>query len=56
MHLQLGSSVLGGIALLFILPIYYFWRKGPQLRRRSRFARQVEEERENRVILEDGSA
>ena len=52
-HLSYASTLLGALALLFTIPVYVFYWYGPQIRARSRFACQLEEEtRVNRELLE----
>ncbi|KAI9726624.1 MAG: hypothetical protein M1828_000991 [Chrysothrix sp. TS-e1954] len=41
-HLQWASTLLGVLALLMALPIYIFYWKGPQIRKKSKFAQTLE--------------
>lgn len=43
-----ASCLLGAIAMILIVPIYFFWKKGEWVRNKSRFAREVEQERQKR--------
>jgi len=38
LHLQWGSTILGGISVLVVIPVYVFYVFGPQIRKRSKFA------------------
>jgi len=50
--LSYASTLLGGLSLLFTVPIYVFYWYGPQIRVRSRFACQLEEKRLHVDLLE----
>lgn len=39
------SVILAGVALLLCPPLYYFYRNGPKIRAKSKFASEIEEER-----------
>ncbi|CAK96557.1 transporter mfs1 [Aspergillus awamori] len=45
-HLAWGSTLLGCIAALVAIPIYIFYWKGPEIRRRSKFAQTLAADRE----------
>ena len=44
-HLQWASTLLGGLALVMVIPIYIFYWKGPQIREKSRFAQTLATDR-----------
>lgn len=52
-HLQWGSTVLGGIAVVVALPIYVFYWKGPQIRARSKFAQTLAADKKARNVVSD---
>ncbi|TID19704.1 putative trans-sulfuration enzyme [Venturia nashicola] len=43
-----ASCLLGAIAAILIVPIYFFWKKGEWVRNKSPFAKEVEEERKQK--------
>lgn len=47
-HLQWASTILGCLALLVAIPIYVFYWKGPEIRRKSKFAQTLAADRELR--------
>lgn len=47
-HLQWASTILGCLALLVTIPIYVFYWKGPEIRRKSKFAQTLAADREIR--------
>ena len=54
-----ASTILGILAIFITSPVYYFYKKGPQIRMRSKFAQQVARDREKqlkkRQSMADGS-
>lgn len=44
-----ASTILGILAIFITAPVYYFYKKGPQIRMRSKFAQQVAKDRENQL-------
>lgn len=58
--LENASTVLACIAFVVTTPIYFFYRKGPAIRERSKFASQIMEDtkrkREEREAKEAGTA
>ncbi|KAJ5966272.1 Major facilitator superfamily domain general substrate transporter [Penicillium waksmanii] len=45
-HLQWASTILGCIGFLVLIPIYVFYWKGPEIRKKSKFAQQLAADRE----------
>lgn len=52
-HLQWASTLLGGLAILVAIPIYVFYWKGPEIRRRSKFAQTLAADRALRGEVSD---
>ncbi|KAK7996017.1 MFS general substrate transporter [Apiospora marii] len=48
-HLVYPSTILACMGVLFIIPIYVFYWKGPQIRLRSKFAQELEKARQERL-------
>lgn len=48
-HLQWASTILGCLGFLVLIPIYVFYWKGPEIRKRSKFAQQLAADREGAV-------
>jgi hypothetical protein len=44
-HLQWASTLLGCVGFLVLIPIYVFYWKGPAIRKRSKFAQELEADR-----------
>lgn len=44
-HLQWASTLLGCVGFLVLIPIYVFYWKGPEIRKKSRFAQELEADR-----------
>ena len=51
-----ASTILAIIAIFVTSPIYYFYRKGPDIRSRSKFAQQVMQERKKQHERRKSSA
>ncbi|KAJ6092833.1 Major facilitator superfamily domain general substrate transporter [Penicillium sp. IBT 16267x] len=45
-HLQWASTLLGCVGFLVLIPIYVFYWKGPEIRKKSRFAQELAADRE----------
>lgn len=43
--LEWASTILGIIAIFVVLPLYYFYRNGPAIREKSKFAKEIAENR-----------
>lgn len=43
------STILACMGVIFIIPIYVFYWKGPQIRLRSKFAQELERSRQERL-------
>lgn len=52
---EYASTILACVSLLVTIPIYFFYRKGPEIRARSPFARKVMEETRQRKLLREAS-
>lgn len=52
---EYASTILACVSLVVTIPIYFFYRKGPQIRARSPFAKKVMEETRQRKILREAS-
>ncbi|KAK8857233.1 MFS general substrate transporter [Apiospora arundinis] len=48
-HLVYPSTILACMGVIFIIPIYIFYWKGPQIRLRSKFAQELEKSRQERL-------
>ncbi|KAJ4340164.1 hypothetical protein N0V87_002785 [Didymella glomerata] len=48
---QNATFLLFGLAILLIIPVYWIYKKGPWLRARSKYAAQVEEERQKNLQI-----
>ncbi|KAK7966283.1 MFS transporter [Apiospora aurea] len=48
-HLIYPSTILACMGVIFIIPIYVFYWKGPQIRLRSKFAQELERSRQERL-------
>ncbi|KAK8136115.1 MFS general substrate transporter [Apiospora sp. TS-2023a] len=48
-HLVYPSTILACMGVVFIIPIYVFYWKGPQIRLRSKFAQELERSRQERL-------
>ncbi|KAK8066808.1 MFS multidrug transporter [Apiospora hydei] len=48
-HLVYPSTILACMGVIFIIPIYVFYWKGPQIRLRSKFAQELERSRQERL-------
>jgi hypothetical protein len=44
--LEYATTILACISVVVTIPIYFFYKKGPEIRRRSKFAESLEENRE----------
>ncbi|KAJ5304475.1 Elongator complex protein 3 [Penicillium atrosanguineum] len=44
-HLQWASTLLGCVGFLVLIPIYVFYWKGPEIRKKSKFAQELEADR-----------
>ena len=44
-----ASTILAIVAIFVTSPVYYFYRKGPQIRMHSKFAQQVAKDREKQL-------
>ena len=47
--LEWASTILAIIALFVTAPVYYFYKKGPEIRMKSKFAQKVAKEREKNL-------
>lgn len=48
-HLQWASTLLGCVGFLVLIPIYVFYWKGPEIRKKSRFAQELAADREKQA-------
>lgn len=48
-HLQWASTLLGCVGFLVLIPIYVFYWKGPEIRKKSKFAQELAADRELRT-------
>ncbi|KAJ6164449.1 hypothetical protein N7470_003121 [Penicillium chermesinum] len=46
-HLQWASTILGIVGFMVMVPLYVFYWKGPEIRKRSKFAQQLAADREH---------
>jgi H+/gluconate symporter-like permease len=51
LHLQLGSTIIASLAVPLIIPIFVFYFYGSWFRARSKYAKQVQQEREDADTL-----
>jgi hypothetical protein len=51
-----ASTILGILALVVTAPVYYFYKKGPEIRMKSKFAQQVAKDREKQLKRRKDSA
>lgn len=51
-----ASTILAILALIICAPVYYFYRKGPEIRMRSKFAQQVAKDRQAQLERRKNSA
>lgn len=49
-----ASTILACVSILVTTPIYFFYRKGPQIRERSPFAKQMMEQNKQRRLSQVG--
>lgn len=54
-HYQWGSTLLGGLAVVCTIPIYVFYWKGPEIRRKSKFAQELSDEYDEEKEHERGT-
>lgn len=50
LHLEYGSTILACIAVLVTIPIYVCYVKGPWIRKKSKFAQSLDQERRESAV------